>query len=772
MTLSRQFLRVALCAALTLFIGLATSQTSNAQSKNRASAKASEQVFDLSDFAAAGDGVTDDGPAFQRALDAIATAGGGGTLFVPAGHYFIATPVIKDFSAIDGATLKIQGVPSDIMPAPPTATGSELSADLNLTSEIIPATGAVVNALTLNNLSQLTVEHLGFAGRDGVISDAFITLSMNNISQATIYHCEFYGISTFGTVPDLGGGNVIRAVNSNLSIQQTSILGCSANSGVYAPIVENLSWKGFSISNSVFVDFGQRLLFSKLGLGAPLSWINFGGVAPRTPASSRREAVIRDTFLDEGGWVGITAYPQRWGIFIDPIDLIYISGLKMNVSNLGTFGHQFYDVSNVLIENSFYGWSHNSGGAVDLNTSRHAIFDQVTCVAEADRIRADNTTDRLTVINSQFDALDSAAATTTVLVTAPEDDPVQYVRQQFVSTLGREPDPASHFYWSDLLIRCGSDQTCLQTQRDDLSSYLASGPQSDFTLTGTITDENGDPVSGVTVNLTGPKTLSGSTDAQGAVHFVGLSTSGIYTLAVNDRRYTFTTSSETLTHPAHDVNVVFNGRLNRYTIGGRISKADGTGVSGVTVMLGESSSLTATTDANGNYSFPNLAAGEDYTITPTSDDSVFFPSESSHDDLFADASSNFVMKLKPELLTVDDSTDALVFDSVSFILQPTSVFDSLGFSSDGLNRVTMFAKNLEGNNDKSQYSVVAHDAGGNMYPLDVEFVGDVPNQSWLKQINVKLSPDLSGKCVRLLLSVGGLNSNTSAPMCLNAASSP
>jgi hypothetical protein len=42
--------------------------------------------------------------------------------------------------------------------------------------------------------------------------------------------------------------------------------------------------------------------------------------------------VIRDTFLDEGGWIGITAFPHLWGFPIDPIDLIYISGLKMNVS--------------------------------------------------------------------------------------------------------------------------------------------------------------------------------------------------------------------------------------------------------------------------------------------------------------------------------------------------------------------------------------------------------------------------------------------------------
>src|SRR5512132_4075392 len=54
-----------------------------------------EDVFNLTDFGGVGDGVTDDGPALQNALDAMAQAGGG-TLFVPAGRYAIITPVQKN----------------------------------------------------------------------------------------------------------------------------------------------------------------------------------------------------------------------------------------------------------------------------------------------------------------------------------------------------------------------------------------------------------------------------------------------------------------------------------------------------------------------------------------------------------------------------------------------------------------------------------------------------------------------------------------------------
>src|SRR5687767_16030820 len=114
--------RIALLIAILVFGSITASAQSN--------------VFNLADFDPVGDGVADDGPAFQKALDAVADAGGG-TLLVPAGLYFIATPVVKDFSSLNGAEVSIQGVPSLTMPAPPTAGGNDLAASLDLASEII-----------------------------------------------------------------------------------------------------------------------------------------------------------------------------------------------------------------------------------------------------------------------------------------------------------------------------------------------------------------------------------------------------------------------------------------------------------------------------------------------------------------------------------------------------------------------------------------------------------------------------------------------------------
>src|SRR5580658_7162346 len=49
-------------------------------------AQANSDVFDVKSFGAKGDGVTDDSPAFRRALDA-AAGHHGGTVYAPVGNY-------------------------------------------------------------------------------------------------------------------------------------------------------------------------------------------------------------------------------------------------------------------------------------------------------------------------------------------------------------------------------------------------------------------------------------------------------------------------------------------------------------------------------------------------------------------------------------------------------------------------------------------------------------------------------------------------------------
>ena len=147
---------------------------------------AATPTVNLKDFGASGDGVTDDGPAFQKALDALAGAGGG-TLFVPDGKYVIATPVSKNFSGL-ASSITITGVESLTMPAPPTAPGDQLCLGLNLQTEIYPHTGFDQVAISISGLPNLVVRDIAFVGTAGVVTDAAVTLLLTDIDKAQLRH--------------------------------------------------------------------------------------------------------------------------------------------------------------------------------------------------------------------------------------------------------------------------------------------------------------------------------------------------------------------------------------------------------------------------------------------------------------------------------------------------------------------------------------------------------------------------------------------------------
>ena len=159
-------------------------------SKGRSHSPESEPL-NLRDFGAVGDGVADDGPAFQSALDALAAAGGG-TLFIPEGKYAIATPVEKNFTGL-ASSITIIGVESLTPVAPPSAPGHELSLGLDLLSEVYPRTGDEQVAIFIRGLRSLVIKDIAFVGTSTVVTDAATTLLLADIEKAQIKHSEFYG---------------------------------------------------------------------------------------------------------------------------------------------------------------------------------------------------------------------------------------------------------------------------------------------------------------------------------------------------------------------------------------------------------------------------------------------------------------------------------------------------------------------------------------------------------------------------------------------------
>ena len=418
-------------------------------------------ALNLRSFGAAGNGKADDGPALQRALDALATSGGG-TLHVPPGRYAIATPVSKDFSGL-ASSIVIAGEKSH--------TAIDVSwkgSGLHLPSQLLIKVGREQDALTLRGLEDLLIRDIAFVGARNVDDDARVVLLVRGIERARVEHCEFYGLASLAP-----GGAIVAAYGSRLHVDRTAFLGCATNSAHSTSVIQNLTWKDIAITNTKFIDFGTRAnFFSKTQLAPPYSWISIGNAAAVQPGSARREAVIRNVFLDEGAFIGISARPDAYSPPSAPFD-VFISAARVNVTNLAAWGIYLSGARNVFIEKTRLGWSQNADAAIVLKGVRQAVLDRVECVDHANTIRADRDTQTLVVINSLYETLDSAALVTREINTRnPMDDPVRYVRQQYFDILGAEPPlPALHF-WADLILKCEDDAACAAEKRKALAEQL------------------------------------------------------------------------------------------------------------------------------------------------------------------------------------------------------------------------------------------------------------------------------------------------------------
>ncbi|HEY9404595.1 MAG TPA: carboxypeptidase regulatory-like domain-containing protein [Pyrinomonadaceae bacterium] len=131
-----------------------------------------------------------------------------------------------------------------------------------------------------------------------------------------------------------------------------------------------------------------------------------------------------------------------------------------------------------------------------------------------------------------------------------------------------------------------------------------------------------------------------------------------------------------------------------YTISGSIRNAAATPFSGVSVALTGAQSATTTTDAQGNYSFPNLPTGN-YTVTPSLTHYAFEPTSRTFTNLSADQTANFLIS------SVRYSISGRITDANG------NAMASVGISLGG-SRNSMTGTDVNGN-----YAFDNLDAGGN-----------------------------------------------------------
>jgi len=98
----------------------------------------------------------------------------------------------------------------------------------------------------------------------------------------------------------------------------------------------------------------------------------------------------------------------------------------------------------------------------------------------------------------------------------------------------------------------------------------------------------------------------------------------------------------------------------------------------------------------------------------------------------------------PTLIAKDNSTRAVALESTTFLSEPFAATSPVQFSQDNRTRVILFASNLNLLQGDTAASVTADAEDGNHihYPLTVEYIGSVPNFSWMTAVTVRLNDNL------------------------------
>jgi len=125
-------------------------------------------------------------------------------------------------------------------------------------------------------------------------------------------------------------------------------------------------------------------------------------------------------------------------------------------------------------------------------------------------------------------------------------------------------------------------------------------------------------------------------------------------------------------------------------------------------------------------------------------------------------SSKAATNKKPTLISQATTTRAVAFESVTMKAEPFSPTATVAFSSDTRTRLCIFAMGLEllPGEGANALSSDVQDGNGKIYPLKVEYVGQVPNFPGITMVVVRLADDLGDVGdVLLRLNLHGMSSN-------------
>jgi hypothetical protein len=148
-----------------------------------------------------------------------------------------------------------------------------------------------------------------------------------------------------------------------------------------------------------------------------------------------------------------------------------------------------------------------------------------------------------------------------------------------------------------------------------------------FSISGRVVDSDGNPLAGLTVQLTGSDMTTTATGTSGNYSFTDLPVGGTYTVTPSNPDYNFAPASQSFQNLDGHKTADFTGTYKYGSIAGRVTDESGKAISNVSVTLtGSPQSLTTSTDSNGNYKVSLLPKGNTYTVKPSSRGYSFTPS--------------------------------------------------------------------------------------------------------------------------------------------------
>lgn len=136
-----------------------------------------------------------------------------------------------------------------------------------------------------------------------------------------------------------------------------------------------------------------------------------------------------------------------------------------------------------------------------------------------------------------------------------------------------------------------------------------------YKISGHITDATGAGFSAVTVNLSGGQSRTTQTNLNGDYTFNNVPSAANYTVTPVKSGFSFSPTNKSFTNLSADQVADFTTLF--YSVSGRVTDSLGAGINAATLTLSGSQATTVQTDSNGYYTFPNVAAHGNYTITPS-----------------------------------------------------------------------------------------------------------------------------------------------------------